>query len=482
MKKILTICLPALLLLTACKKDLTGYNNDTKRATTVPATSLFLNGQKNLSDYYCSPSGSYNIFRQFVQSWTGATYITEARYMLSQYNSPNGWWNVFYSSILNNLESAKALFPATVTDAAVLKNDLIITDIMEIYAYNILVTTYGNIPYSQAENRTVPFPVYDDAKKVYSDLLTRLDTCIAGLNTSAASMGAVDQLYAGKPAAWKKFAATLKLKMAMLLADSDPATASKKALEAVAAGVFQSNDDNALFRYLSSPTGSTNPIWQALVNGGRHDFVPGNLMINTLQNWNDPRLPLMFTKAPDGTYKGGVPGEGNAYVGLSTFSNRWLAATYPDDMLDYSETEFLLAEAVERGIAVGGTAESHYNNAIKASIVFWGGSDADATTYLAQPGVAYTTAAGDYKQKIGWQKWIALADRSWDAWTEIRRLNVPNIDVVSPPTGAITKLPKRFYYPTTEQSANPINWAAAVKAMTGGGTSDDVNTKLFWMP
>lgn len=480
MKKLLIIFLPAVLLLGACKKDLSSMNVQTKRASIVPATSLFLNGQKNLSDYYSSPSGSYNIFRQFAQHWTGSTYTTEARYILSAYNSPNNWWNVFYTSILNNLADAKALFPATVNDATLLKNDLIITDLMQIYAYNILVTTYGNIPYSQAENPLIPFPKYDDAKTVYYDLLTRLDTCITGLNTSAGSMGSVDQLYGGKTPAWKKFAATLKLKMAMLLADSDPTTAAKKAGEAVASGVFTSNADNAIFKYLSSPTSATNPIWAALVNSGRHDFVPANLLLNTLVNWNDPRLTSMFTKAPDGTYKGGIPGGGNSYPTLSTFSAQWLASTYPDDMLDYAETEFLLAEAVERGFAgISGTAESHYNAGVTASIQFWGGSATDAANYLAQPAIAYSTATGNYKQKIGYQKWIALANRSWDSWTDIRRLGQPDINNVSPPIGAASALPLRFYYPTTEQTANPVNWAAAVKAM--GASADDVTVKLFWM-
>jgi hypothetical protein len=480
MKKILTICLPVLLGLTACKKDLSGDNVDTKHASIVPATSLFLAGQKNLSDYVSQPSGSNNLFRQFAQSWTGSTYTTEARYVLSAYNSPNGWWNAMYSSILNNLQNAKALFPTTVSDAGLLKNDLIIADIMEIYAYNMLVTTYGNIPYSQAENRTIPFPKYDDARTVYADLLTRLDTCIAGLNTANGSIGAVDQVYKGNPASWKKFAATLKLKMAMLLADTDAATASKKVLEAIATGVFTSNADNALFAYQASPTGNTNPIYQSIVLSGRHDFVPANLMLNTLQGWSDPRLPLFFTKAPDSTYKGGIPGGANSAGSLSGFSAQWIAATYPTDFLDYAETEFLLAEAVERGIAVGGTAAQHYANGVTASIQFWGGSAGSTAAYLLQTSVAYATATGNYKQKIGYQKWIALANRGWDAWTEIRRLGYPDINTISAPIGAITALPLRFYYPTTEQTANSVNWAAAVKAMSGG-TSDDVSTKLFWM-
>jgi len=481
MKKLLILTLPVLLGLTACKKDLSVYNTNGKAASTVPASSLFLAGEKNLSDYYEQPSGSFNVFRQFAQSWTGSTYTTEARYVLSAYNSPNNWWAQLYTSVLANLTNAKTLFPATVSDPAILRNDLIVTDILQVYAYNLLVSTYGNIPYTKAENRTVPFPAYDDAKTVYMDLLSRLDSCIAGINTGVGAMGSSDQVYKGNTTAWKKFAATLKLKMAMTLADIDPSTASKKVQEAVSSGVFASNSDNARFVYQTSPTGNTNPVWQAVINSGRHDFVPAILLLNTLQGWNDPRLPLYFTKAPDSTYKGGVPGGGNSSGSLSTFSAQWTATTWPTDLLDYAETEFLLAEATERGFISGTTAAQYYNNGVTASIQYWGGTTTQAQTYLAQPTVAYATAAGDYKQKIAWQQWIAMADRGWDAWTLIRRLKQPNIDAISAPVGAVSSLPLRFYYPTTEQSANPNNWAAAVKAMSGG-TSDDVNTKLFWMP
>jgi hypothetical protein len=480
MKKLLFISIPVLLGLASCKKDLSADNTNSKQASTVPATSLFLAAEKNLSDAYASTSVGSNVWRQFAQSWTESNYTTESRYILSAYNSPNGWWNNLYTLVLSNLVNAKALFPVTVADPATLRNDLIITDILEVYTYNLLVSTYGNIPYSQAESRTVPFPKYDDAKTVYMDLLTRLDTCIAGLNSGAGSVGSSDQIYKGSITAWKKFAATLKLKMAMVLADSDPSTAAKKVQEAVATGIFTANSDNARLTYQTSPTGNTNPIWQAVINSGRHDFVPCNLLLNTLNSWNDPRLPLYFTTAPDNTYKGGAPGASNAYSNLSTFSATWTAPTYPSDLLDYAETQFLLAEAVERGFTTGNTAQQYYNNGITASIQFWGGTSTQAQTYLAQPAIAYTTAAGDYKQKIAWQEWIALADRGWDAWTLIRRLKQPNIDAISQPIGAISNLPLRFYYPTTEQSANPTNWAAALKAM--GASADVVTTKLFWMP
>jgi len=483
MRKIFIACIPVLLLAAACTKNIQDLNSNTKAAVTVPATSVFLAGEKNLSDNLTTPSGSVAPFRNFAQTWTECTYITEARYILTAYDSPDYWWSYLYgasgSQVLSNFYNAKSLFPSTAASPAILNNDLIITDIMEVYAFYLLVATYGDIPYTQADSRAIPFPKYDNQKTVYYDLLTRLDSCIADINTGATAMGAADQLYRGDPAAWKKFAATLKLKMAMLLADVDASTAGTKVQEAVATGVFTSNTDNALFTYQSSPTGNTNPIWQAAVNSGRHDNCPDNLLVQQMVTWNDPRVPLYFTKAPDSTYLGGQAGQGNSYPVLSTFAPQVLEANFPGDLLDYAETEFLLAEAVERGFSVTGTAEQHYDNAVTASIEYWGGTAAQAAAYLAQPTVAYTTAAGDYKQKIGYQKWIALWNRGWDAWTEIRRLGQPNINVISPPTGAISPLPLRFWYPLSEQTANPVNYAAAVQDLGG---ADAVTTKLFWMP
>lgn len=69
--------------------------------------------------------------------------------------------------------------------------------------------------------------------------------------------------------------------------------------------------------------------------------------------------------------------------------------------MDYSEVKFLLAEAVERGYNVEGTAEEHYNEAIAASIAYWGGTEEQTNTYLAQPQVDYSSAPGDWKDKIG---------------------------------------------------------------------------------
>ncbi|MES2062436.1 MAG: SusD/RagB family nutrient-binding outer membrane lipoprotein [Bacteroidota bacterium] len=480
MKNLKYIPIAFLLVFSSCKKSFNELNTDPKSPVNVPANTVFLAGQKNLVDAYTTSIWTSSPFRVLAQTWTQTANINEAKYQFTTNNAPGGWWDKLYTTVLGNLAQASTLYDAEKTLPAVKNNKKLITDILEVYTFNLLVTTYGNIPYTQALDKSIPFPKYDDAKTVTYDLISRLDKDIAGLDVSAASFGAADQIYKGNVAQWKKFAATLKLKLALLIADKDAATANTKVLEAVNSGVFTTAaTDNAAFAYTSGIVVNSNPVWQDLVNGvyGVY-YAPSAFFINKLIALNDPRLPLLFTKDINGNYSGAAAAAGGVNANLSRFNSIYLSPTSPGNLLDYAETEFLLAEAVERNINVGGTAEDHYKKAVRASIVYLGGTNTQADDYLAQPSVAYTTATGDWRQKIGYQKWIAFANRNWDSWTEIRRLGYPNINADSPPVGALSALPLRFYYPPAEQNNNNKNWQDAVAAIGG---QDAVTVKLFWI-
>ena len=195
--------------------------------------------------------------------------------------------------------------------------------------------------------------------------------------------------------------------------------------------------------------------------------------MDILINLNDPRKPGFFGVNNNGNYVGGVVGRASNYSDMSKPSARIAAPDAPNVLLDYMEMEFLRAEAVERGYAIGGTAEEHYNNAIRASISYWGGSSADANAYLLNPKVAYTTAAGDWRQKIGLQKWIGLYNRPFEGWVEMRRLDAPVLPLAE---NAISGFPNRMRYPGIEQQLNGTNYTSA-SAKIGG---DKTETKLFW--
>ncbi|MDR2449746.1 MAG: SusD/RagB family nutrient-binding outer membrane lipoprotein [Prevotellaceae bacterium] len=478
MKKLIYIfAAAALLSFTACT-DFEDLNTDPKSTVEVPANALFLAGEKNLADVYTSANLTTSPFRILSQVWTQTSNVGEARYNFTQYNAPGGWWKTIYTKALANLSEAKRLYAEEkTTSEEARKNKGLITDVLEVYAFSLLVNTYGDIPYSEALNRSIPFPKYDDARTIINDLLARLDAAIAGLDVNAASFGAADKIYQGDVAKWKKFSASLKLKLALLLADADATAATQKASEAITAGVFTSNADNAKFPYLSSAVANANPLRQYLVTEEAWSkyFAPAELFIQTLEDLNDPRLSVLFTEAVGGGYAGAGAGEAGAYSGLTEY---WTAASAPGVLLDYAEVAFLLAEAAERGVNTGATAEAHYNNAVTASLAALEIDDSDITTYLAQSEVAYTTATGDWRRKIGVQKWLAFANRNWDAWTEIRRLGHPNLNTLSPPAGADESLPLRLYYPPEEQNSNSLHWGEAVHKLPGG--NDALSAKLFW--
>ncbi len=195
-----------------------------------------------------------------------------------------------------------------------------------------------------------------------------------------------------------------------------------------------------------SVTPNTNPIWVDIIQGGRQDFVAAATLVSKMNSLSDPRLSLFFKPNDNGVYVGGISGTNNTFSSYAKVSDKVATTDYPAILLDYVETEFYRAEAIERGFSVTGTAADHYNNAIRASIIYWGGTSAMADTYLAKPEVAYATAAGNYKEKIGTQKWIALNNRGYEAWLEIRRLDYPVLII---PTTAKSGFPNRF--------TNPIN-------------------------
>jgi hypothetical protein len=477
MKKLLYVLAAVVVVTTACTKNLSDLNIDPKNPSTAPSYAFFTNAQRSLSNTLASSNVNLNIFRLIVQHWQETQYPEESQYDLGTREINGAIWDAFYRDVIRDLRESKTLIPKDVLnpdgspDAARQQNELAIVEVMEIYSWYYLVTTFGDIPYSEAMDISNPFPKYDDAKTIYNDLLTRLDAAITKLNVSAASFGTADIVYGGNVAAWKKFANSLKLKMGITIADDDNAKAKATVESAVASGVFTSNADNAEFVYVTAPP-NTNPIWVDLVQSGRDDFVAASTLVNQLKTFNDPRLDNFFTPDQSGVnFSGATPGVQSAFAQYSHVNPDITDPTFPELLLDYSEVEFYLAEAVQRGYSVGGTAATHYANAVAASIIYWGGTAGEAATYLVQPGVVYNAA--NWKMSIGIQQWIAFYNRGMDAWISWRRLDYPQLTAA---TDALSDIPVRYPYPVNEQNVNTENYNAASTAIGG----DDVTTKLWW--
>lgn len=483
MKNIFAIFL-VFLLFSSCTK-LEDLNVNTKDPAEVPGESLFTGAQTNLIKQMVSPNVNSNIFRMFVQQWTETTYTDEANYDITTRPIPGNFWNTLYRDVLMNCQEADKVLLAKGDlmgdDPAILINKRAINEILMVYAWTVLVETFGDVPYTEALT-TVLSPKYDDGLTIYKDLITRLNAAMATMDQTQGSFGEADAMYGGNVTLWYKFANSLKLRMGMLLADVDNALA-KTTVEAAAPNVITDNKDNAAITFMGAQP-NNNPVNENLVKSGRNDFVGANTLVDVMNGLSDPRLPLFFTQTDTSTqpgvvklaFVGGEYGASNDYNKFSHVNPTLTTPAFEGMVFDHAQVEFLLAEGVERGFNVGGTAAEHYEKGIRASIGYWAsvnGVSADADSYLANPAVAYATAEGDWKQKIGIQKWIALYNSGFESWTAFRMLDYPQL--VAPPD-AESDLPLRLKYPVAEQTLNGANRAAAAAAIGG----DDVATKLFW--
>ena len=451
----------ALLFIVSCDSDADyeDLNRDPNNPTTVSADALFTSATVSLFNALESTSVNNNIFRMVSQYWTETQYIDEANFDLQNRNIPQNFWSTLYTNVLYDLKNAKELTTESKQQAQI--------EVLEVYTWQILVDTFGDIPYSEAlQGQTGATPSYDDGATIYNDLLLRIDAAIAGLGGAGKAFVGSDVIYTGDAAQWIKFANSLKLKLAVRINNSAAATAA-------AAGAFSSNADNATISYEGS-TPNTNPLWVSLVQSGRNDFVPAKTIVDVMNTLADPRRTVFFednlTVSGTITYEGGVYGTTNSYALYSHIGKAMLEPTFRGVLLDYAEVEFLKAAALI------GVPETHYQNGITASFKDWG-LEADAPAYIASLS-AYS------EQNLAHQFWLAMYNRGFEGWFVYRKYTnhfgdgTSATDVFQVPADTENPIPTRFTYPVNEQTLNETNYDAASSAIGG----DTQTTRIFWDP
>lgn len=454
-------------------------NVDPKAPTEVTSQSLFLNAEVNLIDNLSSINQNLNNSRLLAQYAAQTTYTDESRYNFLDRQFNDALWEQLYHNVLFDLKESRAKLEEQkdLLPANEYANRKAAINVIEVYTYHVLVDQFGDVPYSEAlQGSDNPTPAYDDALTIYEDLAARLTTAVGNFDTEATTWGSYDWYFGGSTQHWIYFANTLKLRIAMRLADVSSSNAQTWAEEAISSGVFPDQASSLKFSYPGiDPNVWT--IWEEMIQGGRKDFVPANTIVDLMNALDDPRREFYFdlTGNHSGEYVGGAYGDGNVYGQTASYFDEALKQSdYTWTLIDYVEVQFLLAEAAERNYNVPDDAQTYYDEAITQSILDWGGTMAEANTYLAQDSVNYATAPGTWKEKIGTQKYIALFDRGVEAWAEWRRLDYPEFN--PPPGMTYADIPVRQPYPFGEDNYNLQNYEAAAEAIGG----DEVSTRLFW--
>ena len=348
------------------------------------------------------------------------------------------------------------------------------------WIFHIVTDLWGDVPYSEAlAGEAIAVPVYDAQSTVYDGLFADLARGESLVGSGSTNFGSGDLLYGNNFTRWRRFANSLRMRLAMRLSEVDPGRARAEFATAFAEGGFSSNLDNAFLDYPGSPY--ENPFYVDYLT--RDDHGVSETMIDMLVDLNDPRLALYAKPARrDGQYRGHENGSEHLPPGrsLSFFSRIgefWrgdASAATPSAVMTYAEVLFLQAEAAARGWISGNPAEL-YVEAIEANMRMYslyveGPSSAEISAYLAQPEVAYGGLSS-----IHLQKWIALWMNGQEAYSNWRRVDSPTL--MAGPDLMTSRIPIRFSYPDSEQSLNSSNLDAAV-ARQGGGL--DLVTPVWW--
>lgn len=400
---------------------------DKPLAEEVPSTNILA---------YCERYASENLFDEWfdmneTSGFSGQVckwmYPEEGYYEFrATVNSSS--WNVCYSVTAN----LKSILDKESNES----NMWAAATIFQCQMFQIMSDRWGNIPYTDAfglekGNAT---PKYDEQSFIYPDLLKRLANAVEVLkaNKKGDNIGSGDVLFSNAGdhiEAWIKYANALRLRIAARIAEIDPALA-KATFEAVPlAELPQDNDDNIFFLWNNEYPEPWADYFQARPN----EYGVSQLMVNTLINLDDPRLPVYCTptrtwqawdhQGPEpAKYAGRQCGErGNAsgrdYSQIGErFQDRSGTLQGFSPWLRSCEVYFALAYAASKGWSVAMSQQEAYETAVKLSLMENGISEAAATTYT-------TTGSGMYDGTIDQlftQWWISLFKNGSEAWSVYR--------------------------------------------------------------
>jgi len=465
MKKIL-IFATCLLSLASCKKFI-DINQNPNDPTVAPAKVLL-------------PNTSIGI------GWANANELGRAASLFVQYNagignSPaaydiyniaglfdNQWDYEIYSAVVNNLRiiirDNEATSPAYSG----------IAKIQLAYIMSIATDLWGDVPYSQAGfGLEFQQPRYDKQEDIYKGnsalgivgLFDLVKSGVDDLNkASILKPGTDDIIYGGNLANWKRAANSLLVKFAITVSNVDKplATSTINAALASADGLIDDPkyDLNVPF---SSTLNNQNPNYVQDISGTFKDNQTISTRFLALsRSLNDTvRLAKMYTK-PGGKFTGYENGNNVTAPAVATRSKYstyvvGTAGEAPARLLTTFQTKFNLAEAVLM-LGITGTAQTYYQDGIRASMAATGMTTAEITNYFTTNPTVVTlsgTPANMLKQIIT-QKYLAWVGNGIEAYNDYRRTGYPVLVTALNAAGDNPAvIPKRLAYTTKEGNGNP---------------------------
>ncbi|MFD2598246.1 SusD/RagB family nutrient-binding outer membrane lipoprotein [Sphingobacterium corticis] len=477
--KHLGACIIAASLLSSCTKNFETINTSPNDALTPNTTLLLSNAIRSIG----SPTEGISGFAKdlYPQYMAEIQYTSESRFQNTIYN-----FYPIYNAPLQDLQTIIALnndpeasTQAYVTDGGDKDSQIGVARVLKAFYFMHMTDRWGMIPYTEAlQGRENLTPAYDAQEAVYNGIFTELTEAAQQLAEGGSING--DILFGGDVSLWAKWANTLRMAAALHIRKVNPSKARTEFLAAYEAGAITSNADNAIFRYLNDANNQS-PLYNNYVVGARVDYAVSEYMIEQLQAYNDPRLPIYANPLQNGTYRGMpyglIQGQTSAYnrENVSLIGDRFTAQNAQLPLTTYAQTEFMLAEAAFLGWITD--APTHYLNGIRAAFeqLELPNAETEYASYVAQPLVAYSATNG--LERIITQKWFAnYMANGYESWTDWRRTGFPVLDPGPAPLNTNGGLPRRQAYTTEEAGRNGESYRAAISQQG----ADALTTRVWW--
>lgn len=364
--------------------------------------------------------------------------------------------------------------------------------IMSSLHYQILVDTYGDVPYTEAilrgGNAT---PAYDDGLFVYEGIMTDLSDAIALINSTTANVdapltpGEDDGIFGGDMDMWKKFANTVKLRILVRQSDMagrDAYIQSEFNTIAASGDGYMDSDVTINIGY-GQIADQQNRKWEdfgADVAGSVTNNFDATcatpFVLNRLMSTNDDRLNFLFEEPATGHL--GVPQGLLDYGGTEFFTPALVSNIGPgllkspsQDGVVYTAAESYLnrAEAALKGY-ISDDPKTLYESGIQASYDYLGAGN--ASTYYSQnaPTVGWD-ASSNKLEAIITQKWIAVMGiNAMQSWFDYNRTGYPS-NIPLSLLASTPDRPVRLFYPSSEITSNGDNVPTQPNVFTD---------KIFW--
>jgi len=312
-----------------------------------------------------------------------------------------GIWNDSYTVRLNNLSNIIQLIEGKENKDELI-NKQAIARILKVLSVAGLTDTYGDVPYFESclpQEQAVYAPKYDTQESIYKDLFKELKEAAAQLDNSKVSYGSADLFYGGDVAKWKKFANSLRLRLALRVRYVDATLAREQMSDLTEAGLITTLSEDAYILNNTDYPDHLNPRYYRIVNYSttQESVVSHMVMIDILRNDGihlDPRIKIYAdtVMAPwkGGTSPNGYPAPNWDYRGsptlgmvsveykypwgagtVSNLADFWRVPVVAPAIMKSAEVYFSLAEAKLVGLLPAGftgTAEQYYQKGIDASI------------------------------------------------------------------------------------------------------------------